>query len=173
MKLPSFEVLVRAVLAGYVLDPKGLHCIVHWGRVYENGCRLAEATGVGLDVVTLFAVFHDSRRINEGHDPEHGIRGAELATQFRGKLFDLSDEDFERLHFACSWHTDQTHHDDPVIQCCWDADRLDLGRCWMFPDRQFLNTSAAKDKQTRLWAYGRGMMGFVPECVAPLLKHAE
>ncbi len=168
----SFESLVRAVLPGYALEPHGLHGMAHWGRVFENGCQLADATGVSRDVVTLFAVFHDSRRLNDGHDPEHGMRGAALAASLRGTLFELSDEDFERLHFACCWHTDQTHHDDPVIQCCWDADRLDLGRCFMVPDHRFLNTAAAKEKTLFDWAYGRGAMEVVPTCVASLLNES-
>ncbi len=165
----DFERLVRVVLEGYALDPRGLHGVAHWARVFENGCRLCDEMKVSRDVITLFAVFHDSRRANEGHDPEHGSRGALLAEQFRGQQFDISDADFERLQFACTWHTSKKYHDDTIIQCCWDADRLDLGRVGVVPDRRFLNTSAAKQKGILDWAYGRGAMHVVPTWIQHLV----
>jgi hypothetical protein len=33
--------------------------------VLENGLRLAQTTGVNIEVVQLFAVFHDSKRVAE------------------------------------------------------------------------------------------------------------
>ena len=40
----------------------------------------------------------------------------------------LTDERFQLLHYACVWHTDGGHHDDPTIGTCWDVDQLDPGR---------------------------------------------
>ena len=61
-----------------------------------------------------------------------------LAAKVRGKLFDLNDDDFDLLFVACVGHMDQPTDDDPTVQTCWDADRLDLGRvgggidpCWL------------------------------------------
>jgi len=70
------EELLRSVLAGYSLPCDGAHGLTHWGRVMENGRRLAEITGADVRVVELFALFHDCRRVNEGTDPGHGRRGA-------------------------------------------------------------------------------------------------
>ena len=53
------------------------------GRVLENGLRIAEANGADREVVTLFALFHDSRRVNEDEDDGHGLRGAEFARSLR------------------------------------------------------------------------------------------
>ena len=61
--------LIEAVLTENALPWDGPHGVMHWGRVLENGLRLAEDTGVSRDIVTLFAVFHDSRRFNEGSIP--------------------------------------------------------------------------------------------------------
>jgi hypothetical protein len=47
-----------------------------------------------IEIVQLFAVFHDARRINESVDDRHGRRGADLAVELRGRLFDLPDADF-------------------------------------------------------------------------------
>jgi uncharacterized protein len=41
---------------------------------------LSEKTGATANIVSLFAVLHDSKRINEGYDPQHGPIAAELAT---------------------------------------------------------------------------------------------
>lgn len=55
----------------------------------ETGVRLAKVTGANIEVVQLFAVFHDSQRVTEKTDRSHGIRGAEFAAKLRGKLFEL------------------------------------------------------------------------------------
>lgn len=126
-------------------DPYSAHGPDHWRRVERNGCILAAKTGAKIDVVRLFALFHDSRRENEGWDPGHGKRGAEYAATFRGRFFDLSDEDYELFRYACIWHTEGEHHDDPTIGSCWDADRLDLGRVGMIPNARFMSTAFGKE----------------------------
>jgi uncharacterized protein len=106
------------------------HGLEHWHQVEANGLLLAgRVAGVDVDVVRLFAIFHDSKRFDDGHDPEHGARGAEFAKECReAKLFEIEDERFEKLYHACKFHTHEPKNDDPTIACCYDADRLDLGR---------------------------------------------
>jgi uncharacterized protein len=164
----NFVALVQAVLDGYALDWNGIHGITHWTRVLENGLRLAAKTGADPAVITLFAVFHDARRINDGHDPDHGARGAQLAAGLRGTLFEIDDHAFGLLHHACTWHTAGLIDADLTVQCCWDADRLDLGRVWIEPDPRYLCTEAARNKSTRRWADGRARMDFVPDVIKPL-----
>jgi uncharacterized protein len=140
----SFEALWEHVAAQAHGGKNGLHGPKHWQRVLNFGLRIAAQSGADPTVVKLFALFHDSRRENDGHDPEHGARGAEYAKELRGKWFDLSDEAFEKLHYACTWHTDQQHHPDVTIGACWDSDRLDLGRVNIRPEPKYLNTEVAK-----------------------------
>ena len=135
--------LWNRILEGYALDPTGIHGINHWLKVNENACRLAKSEGVQSDVFALFAVFHDARRLNDSCDPDHGPRGAALARELHGELFDLSKEDLERLCTACERHTAQIHHDDPVIGICFDADRLDLPRVGIATDAHYLNSLSA------------------------------
>jgi uncharacterized protein len=125
----SFDLrrIVNAILAEYALPICGVHGVSHWARVLENGLRLGETTGARIEVVRLFAVFHDSKRISEGSDSDHGRRGAEFAARLRGRLFDLPDDDFKLLHRACSGHTDERTHPDVTIQTCWDADSARFG----------------------------------------------
>ena len=52
-----------------------IHGISHWDRVYENGQRLL-ATGVNPLVVGLFAYLHDSCRMDDWEDLDHGQRAA-------------------------------------------------------------------------------------------------
>jgi uncharacterized protein len=157
--------LVHAILEDYVLPIDGTHGVTHWARVLEIGARLAEETGANLEVVQLFAVFHDSRRINEGCDDGHGERGAELAAELRGKYFTLSDHDFDLLHTACCLHTDGHTDADVTIQTCWDADRLDLGRVGVMPHQSRLCTAAAKHPEIIKWADGRAAFQVVPEWI--------
>ena len=107
-----------------------VHGIEHWHQVEANGLLLAgRVAGVDVDVVRLFAIFHDSKRFDDGHDPEHGARGAEFAKECReAKLFEIDDERFDKLYHACKFHTHERRNDDVTISTCYDADRLDLGR---------------------------------------------
>ena len=158
--------IIREILKEYALPASGIHGIVHWARVLENGLKLADETGADREVVSLFALFHDSRRINERTDPDHGRRGAIYAESWRGRLFDLNDADFELLRQACDLHTDGLLEGDMTLQTCWDADRLDLGRVGITPLPRKLCTPAAR--RLIAWADARAQMDFEPELLAPL-----
>ena len=122
-----------------------VHGFDHWVRVERNGLYIARLTGVSQAVVSLFALFHDCLRENDGRDSDHGLRAAELVVSMRTDLFFLDDRDVERLRFACEHHTHRTHHEDPVVAACWDADRLELGRVEIEPDPDYFNTVPAID----------------------------
>ena len=106
-----------------------IHGIEHWHQVEYNGLLLAKKTGADIDVVRLFAIFHDSKRLDDAYDREHGARGAEFAKLCREeKRFELDDERFDLLYRACEQHTITQNTGDVTIDTCFDADRLDLGR---------------------------------------------
>lgn len=155
--------ILRTILEGYVLPVRGDHGVVHWARVLENGLRVAGVTGADREVVTLFALFHDSRRVNEYRDDGHGLRGAELAHSLRSSLVQLDDMRFELLYEACRLHTDGRTDGDATLQACWDADRLDLGRVGITPKPHRLCTDAARG--ILAWADRRATQGHVPETV--------
>ena len=99
---PSIETVwstqsAMAIAVAHMTNETGIHGISHWARVLDNGLKVAKHSGANEKIVCLFAVFHDSQRISDGYDPLHGKRGGELARTFRGKYFELSDEDFHSL----------------------------------------------------------------------------
>lgn len=128
----------------FALGEHSIHGPDHWHRVERHAIHLAERGGGDLVVVRLFALFHDVCRERDGWDDEHGARGALLAVRLRGMLFDLSDAQFDRLHYACTWHTAGQLSDDPTIGACWDADRLDIWRAELTPREQYMSTAQAR-----------------------------
>ncbi len=155
--------LMRAIFEGYALPRHGIHGVYHWARVLENGERIAEETGADLEVVRLFSIFHDCRRVNEDRDLGHGRRGGDFAATLRGSLVRLEPSRFEQLHFACEYHTKGETDADPTVQTCWDADRLDLGRegVWITVDPDRLCTDVAKEPHILEWADDRARESYI------------
>jgi len=137
--------LIEVIRKEFVLPRDGIHGASHWARVRDNGLRIAKLTDAHFEVVELFAFLHDSKRLNDGVDPDHGRRAAESAKTFRGSLIKLSDEDLKLLVFACEYHSDGLTEADITVQTYWDADRLDLGRIGVKPKARYLCTSVAKE----------------------------
>lgn len=158
--------LIAAIAAQARLPLSGVHGIAHWARVYENGLRLAGQNGACLPIVELFAVLHDACRVQDGPDPGHGRRGAELARSLHGTYFSLPAEELEVLCYACVYHTDGLLEADVTVQTCWDADRLDLGRVGITPRPQRLCTAAARDPAVLSWANDRATRRLVPALIA-------
>ena len=147
--------LANHIRSQFKLDWEGIHGPSHWARVRAMGLELSLVTGADPLVVELFAWFHDARRLNDGYDPEHGARGAELAGEVRGKFFEVTDEQFALLQEACRGHSDGHLEADVTVQTCWDSDRLDLGRVGNTPDPRRLCTDAARSPEVRQRAEAR------------------
>jgi uncharacterized protein len=149
------EDLMDRIERGFALDLDGIHGVRHWARVCENGLHLAEKTGADPEILELFAYLHDSKRLSDGWDLEHGRRAASFAESLQGSLLALGVEKLELLVYACTHHSDGLMEADVTVQTCWDADRLDLGRIGIDPDPQRLCTPAARDPATIAWAVAR------------------
>lgn len=145
--------LILSVKDQFELNPFGIHGIPHWARVMANGKKLSEKTGANIKVIRLFSIFHDSRRENEWTDPEHGLRGAQLAAEKRDEWFEVSDGEMDLLYYACANHTGGRVTGDPTIDTCWDGDRLDLGRVGTTPDPKYLCTDYGKSLEMFQWAH--------------------
>ena len=160
------EPLLAEIAAQYILDPQGMHGLAHWGRVLENGLRLAKSEGGDLTVIRLFAIFHDACRHNQAHDPGHGARGAILAKDLLGDLSLVSKKQLDLLVLACQEHTDGNTDADLTVQICWDSDRLDLKRATITPHPKFLCTQTAKSAEMIRWASQRATSNHTPPFVS-------
>ena len=146
---PAFAKLYAADLLEAVVEAatnlgSSIHGPEHWARVADNGFALADETdGADRDVIRVFALLHDTMRENDGYDPEHGARAADLALELLA-LLELSDDQYRTLCAACELH-DRGHVSlDPTIGCCWDADRLDLPRVGKTLELRFFSTAAGR-----------------------------
>ncbi|HSO62888.1 MAG TPA: HD domain-containing protein [Desulfobacterales bacterium] len=121
-----------------------IHGPRHWQRVEAFGLRLAESTGADQTVVRLFALLHDSCRLNDGDDIFHGPRAAEMLERIVPSVFALDRDRLELLKQAVRYHTSGQTSPDPTIGTCWDADRLDIGRAGITPCAHYMSTDAGK-----------------------------
>lgn len=153
MLTPLEQTLWNLVTAQFRLDADSFHGPSHWMTVLRNGLHLARHHEVDEQVVRFFALFHDSCREDEGRDPLHGPRGAELALEFRrAGHFQLEDERMDQLVTACRIHNGGDVQTDLTLGVCLDADRLDLGRVGIIPAARLLSTSTARDiAQRQAW----------------------
>lgn len=144
--------LWELLTAHFRLGEDSLHGPKHWRRVEANGVWLAERTpGADVDVVRLFAVFHDAERNAESWDPQHTQRAGLLVRHLHGGLFTLPEDQLDTLVIACELHNHGHNSQDPTIAVCWDADRLDLPRVGLRVEEPYLSTAAAKDVLKHGW----------------------
>ena len=106
---------------------RSLHGERHWRSVAIIASELVRETPEASPTLALlFALFHDSMRENDGHDPEHGRRGADLAINMQQRgLIRVDEFGIGLLAGVCRQHS-LGLIGDPLVGVCWDADRLDL-----------------------------------------------
>ena len=134
--------------AHFSLGDWSIHGPNHWRNVELYGLQLCQLNGADETVVRLFAVFHDAERHNEGHDPHHGQRAAELVRHLHGEVFNITDDQLRLLDDACRFHNDGLTTPDLTIGTCWDADRMDLPRVGITPRSDKMSTQLGKDFAT-------------------------
>jgi uncharacterized protein len=147
--------LADSIKKEFQLDLLGDHGIYHWKRVEKIGLYLSKATKANVDIVRLFAVLHDSRRVNEYIDPEHGLRAAKFAEKLyeEGRI-DISSSQLKQLLFACRYHSDSSKEINNItIQTCWDSDRLDIWRVGKTPSSLYMKTNFAKKQEAIDYSY--------------------
>jgi len=65
-----YPALQNHILSHRIFESE-LHGLTHWQQVERNGLLLATETGADTTVVRLFALFHDSKRADDGFDMDH------------------------------------------------------------------------------------------------------
>lgn len=152
LSIPDLSQLV-ATVHRHRLHESTLHGEQHWQCVAWTGLHLLpDVPGSDPAVVFLFALFHDSQRLNDATDPGHGRRGGELARRLHGQVYHCTPGQLDLLYTACCEHTDGRVSADPTIGVCWDADRLNLWRVGMRPNARWLSTLAAQQPSWITWA---------------------
>ena len=126
----------------FALGSHSVHGPDHWHRVETVGLALCKETGADEAVIRLFAILHDSCRLDDGADPLHGPRAADMLGEIAGSLRMLDPDRLALLEYAIRHHTGGRTSDDPTIGACWDADRLDLGRVGIVPHERFVSTES-------------------------------
>jgi uncharacterized protein len=119
----------------------------HWRAVTATGLDLADRhPKADRHLVFLFGLLHDTRRVDDGPDPEHGRRAAALAIELRdvGRL-KIGRRRLERLCKALALHADGHTSGNKTIGVCWDADRLHLPRVGILPSPELLSTRAGRE----------------------------
>jgi len=141
------EQLRQGSLKQFRLMGRTDHGADHWDKVDRNGVELCRRVPeADPTVVRMFAIFHDACRQDEMGDPKHGHRAADRVTRLHqeGKIEGITEDQFQKLEFACRHHNGGKPVDDPTIGVCFDSDRLDLIRVGIIPNPKLLSTDAAK-----------------------------
>jgi uncharacterized protein len=164
-KYDAREILAE-ILAGFPLRHDKNHGIGHWARVLQNGRHLARRLNLPSTVVELFALVHDSQRLVESVDREHGARaGIYVQSLAKRGLIRLSDDELHQLTHACHYHSAGMMAGPPVVQICWDADRLDLARVGALPLSAKLCTDVAREPEFFAKAVEQGRQRVLPALV--------
>ena len=135
--------LIALIKSEFKLDCGGIHGANHWARVLHHGKTIGELRQADLLVVELFGFLHDSCRLNDGRDPQHGQRAADFAHGIQGDFFQLKPSQLDTLCFAMQHHSGGEVSTNATIQTCWDSDRLDLGRVGIKPSAQYISEEAS------------------------------
>lgn len=147
------EVIERCLAHAGAARRSPVHGEGHWMRVATVGRRLlGDVPDADAAVVLRFALLHDARRENDGHDPGHGPRAAALVREIGADPLGLSDGQLDLLATACHDHTRAPGSDDPTLAVCFDADRLTLWRVGITPDPAFLSTEPGRRAGTIAWS---------------------
>lgn len=137
--------MLTRIKSRFALDWWGHHGVRHWARVRGNARIIAKhVDGVDTQVTDLFAVLHDAWRADEFEDPGHGGRAMAWVRRTHAQdRLGLTPEQFHTLLIAIERHSNQRPLAYNVtMAACWNADRLDLGRVGITPEKRLLYPEA-------------------------------
>ncbi|NTT85729.1 hypothetical protein [Tabrizicola fusiformis] len=118
----------------------GIHGELHWRAVAAIGLSFCENFPcLSPNLALAFGMLHDCRRQNDHFDPGHGPRAAELARHSDVIRSALTSDEVEALAVACEQHDKGTVSSIQQIGACFDADRFNLVRVGIMPDRRFFS----------------------------------
>lgn len=136
--------ILKKVIDQFYLKDSYIHGTPHWSRVFYYGTILSELNDFDKENIAFFSIFHDSKRLNDFEDPEHGIRAAEFFNTL-DKIIHVKPEQKEIIYEACKIHNYQKQADSNEVGLCLDADRLDLWRVGIIPNNDYLHMNQSKN----------------------------
>lgn len=144
MEARALTLLVETVLPRAWRPDSPWHGEEHWRCVAATGLALSSSVGeADRTLVFCFGLLHDTRRVNDAVDPEHGERAASFAAELREEgVLRLDGERFTTLASALAHHSSGLVSPDPTTGTCWDADRLHLPRVSIEPRPDLFSTLA-------------------------------
>lgn len=127
-----------------------IHGYNHWKNVEKIGHYIADRNGADKKIISAFAFLHDIGKTVQFAEPGHGEKSVKIIKEiFKKEYLELNDEQYVKLLEAVSKHDkSDAKSDDITIQTCWDADRLDLPRVYILPDKNLLYTEVGKSEET-------------------------
>lgn len=141
-----------------------IHGVSHIYRVMIAVALIAQLVQKPREGLLAFcaAYIHDLARLNDGNDPEHGLRASKLISQY-AYLWDkylLSSEELEYVQFAITFHNmrNETSLQDSkgrVVSLLKDADTLDRVR--------FRNANARPKLRWMRYDVSRGLVDKMEE----------
>ena len=142
--------ILKIVQKEFELDLYGIHGINHWERVFLNTKKLSKYYNVESEVFELFSILHDSQRLDEYTDLEHGKRARKFVEVLIKKgIIYLHKDDQKRLLYACENHTksNKQHelYSDLIVRICLDSDKMDIDRVGIIPNEKHFLTHYAKE----------------------------
>ncbi len=121
-------------------DPFSIHGILHEYRVLVYCYLIGTAEKADVGSLCRAAIFHDTQRIDDDLDPEHGKKAAEWFLE----NFDLKNK--EKIKYLIWWHMPEDSMAPEMnldLKCFKDADALDRWRIHNF-DEKYLRTKTGR-----------------------------
>lgn len=140
--------VMKQVMNEFHLKNSVIHGISHWSRVFYYGATLSKIHNIDLEIIAYFSIFHDSKRMLEDDEPEHGPSAAEFFKKLDSIIF-IKPENKEIIYEACRTHNLVDSTDIKEIGVCYDADRLDLWRVSLEPSDKYLHFDISKQNETK------------------------
>jgi uncharacterized protein len=139
----------------YQAERSFLHGDAHWRAVALAGLWIADRTpGADRAFIVTFAKLHDAQRQSDGRDPDHGARAAQRFQEAPADGYKPRTRRTREMVHALANHTAGVRANTLNVGICWDADRLNLWRVGIVPDRSLLTTPVARTAH----ALSRGRM---------------
>jgi uncharacterized protein len=162
--------IIKEILTEFPLNIReSFDGINHIARVIENGIILSEINRSKLNVIIVYAFFHNIKKKSNEQDKNHAERSANFLRNYEKEL-NITEEEFDMVYEACKNHSDELFNENKNIADCWDADRLDIMRKGLYPNKEKMNSSAAKNPGIITWAMKRSLNDYQPIWVEELLK---